>query len=278
MYADLHLHSTASDGVCSPAEVVKKAKDLGFKTIALTDHDTVAGLNEALQAGDKLGVEVIAGVELSAIDESGEQEREVHILGYFIDPLNEKLKEVLARIVEDRENRAIKMVEKLNQLGLGIDLNRVREIAGSKYLGRPHVARAMIEKGYISEKSEAFTTDYIGRGGRAYVERFKISPQEGVKLIKQAGGVAVLAHPGYLSDRTALAEEDIIKYKELGLQGVEVFYSRHREEQVEYYKRISEKLGLLITGGSDCHGGEEPLLGVVMLPWEYVDALKGAHF
>ncbi len=135
----------------------------------------------------------------------------------------------------------------------------------------------MLEKGYIEDMKEAFTTDFIGRGGRAYVERFKISPQEAVDLIKEAGGIAVLAHPGYLSDGTVLGEEEIEEYRQLGLKGLEVYYSRHTEEQEEYYKGVADKLGLMVTGGSDCHGGSSVLLGKIKLPYSYVEVLKHAY-
>ncbi len=276
MYADLHLHSTASDGLLTPTELVTMAKSLGFSAVALTDHDTISGIAEAKTAGVALGIEVIAGIELSAIDDREYGEVEVHILGYLIDPEHKSLHEVLKLIIESRRDRAIKMVKKLNKLGILISLDNVREIAVGESLGRPHIARAMFEAGYISEIREAFSKDYIGRGGLAYVERFKISPREAIELINGAGGVAVLAHPGYLSDGTSLGEEDIYDYCQAGLQGLEVFYSRHSQEQQCCYKKIAKKFNLLVTGGSDFHGGNEVLLGSVKISFDNVKALKNA--
>ena len=276
MYADLHLHSTASDGLLTPTELVTMAKSLGFSAVALTDHDTVSGIAEAKTTGAALDIEVIDGIELSALDDREHGEVEVHILGYFIDPEHKSLNEVLKLIIESRRDRAINMVKKLNNLGILLSLDNVREIAAGESLGRPHIARAMVEAGYISEIKEAFSKDFIGRGGLAYVERFKISPREAIELINDAGGVAVLAHPGYLSDGTSLGAEEIDDYCQAGLQGLEVFYSRHSQEQQCCYKKIAKNFNLLVTGGSDFHGGNEVLLGSVKISYDHVKALKNA--
>jgi len=268
--ADLHLHTTASDGIFSPREVVQKAKNLGLSTIAITDHDSIEGLDEAIKAGQEKKVEVIPGIELSAL----EGEREVHILGYFIDPTNWRLAETLSKIIETRQNRAREMIEKLNSFGVDISIDRVKEISGNSFIGRPHIAKAMIEKGYIEEISEAFTKDFIGRGGRAYVERFELSPRQAIELIYEAKGISVLAHPGYLNDRSSLTDEDISGYATMGVQGLEVYYSNHTLRQIEVYKKIAEKYNLKITGGSDCHGQKELLMGSVRLPYQYVEALR----
>ncbi len=270
-YADLHLHTTASDGTLTPRRVVEAAAEAGFSTIAITDHDTTAGLAEALTAGAALGIEVIPGIELSALD----GELEVHILGYHIDPDNPALKQITAKISHARSNRAVGMVEKLNGLGVHITLKRVKELAGNEVIGRPHIARAMLERGYISDQKEAFTSEYIDRGGKAYVERYKLTVREAIRVIKEAGGIAVLAHPGYLSDRKKrLGTEDISRYKEWGLQGIEVYYSHHKDAQITEYHQIAERESLLITGGSDCHGGDNPLLGSVRLPQKYALLLR----
>ena len=272
MFADLHLHTSASDGLYPPAEVVKQAKDKGYTAIAITDHDTTDGLTEALVAGKKLGVEVIPGIELSTLD----TDREIHILGYYPDPENAQLQEMLSKMIEARKNRAFKMVEKLNNLGFNISLARVKEIAGSQFIGRPHIARALLEKGYITEMAEAFSEDFIGRGGRGYVERYKVTPVEGIKVLKQAGAIPVLAHPGFLSKGEPVSEEEIKVLIYPGLRGIEVFYSKHTPEQTETYKTLATKYGLLITGGSDCHGQPNVpnTLGSVKLPYKYVRTLK----
>ncbi|MDP8227295.1 MAG: PHP domain-containing protein, partial [Candidatus Celaenobacter polaris] len=160
-------------------------------------------------------------------------------------------------------------------LGIAISLDQVHRISGNEFIGRPHIARAMLEKGYIKEHAEAFTKDYIGSGGKAYVERFKITPEHAIRLIHEAGGVSVLAHPGYLGDRTALVEDDIAWYVKYGLDGLEVFYSKHTSEQVKYYQGIAQKYHLYITGGSDFHGRQDVLLGNIMLQYKYVENMKG---
>lgn len=173
------------------------------------------------------------------------------------------------------------MVKKLNALGVKISLSRVKETAGSDFVGRPHIARALLEHGYINDIKEAFSKRYIGRGGTAYVERFKLSPAEGIALLKKAGAITVLAHPGYLSAGPPLLLEEIAPLIEAGLQGIEVIYSRHTEVQVEYYKKMAKSNNLLLTGGSDCHGDANEAnparLGKVWLPYKYVEALKAAN-
>jgi len=268
--ADLHLHTTASDGTLTPYQMVKFAKETGISAIAITDHDSTSGLEEAISAGNDLGIEVIPGIELSTLD----GEKEVHILGYFIDPSNISLTDLLSKMIRARDNRAVAMVQKLNDLGVDISLERVRELSGSEFIGRPHIARAMLEKGHIKEQAEAFTTEYIGRGGRAYVERFKLTPLQAIQLIKGAQGISVLAHPGFLGDRSTLDEKHIARYADYGVDGMEVYYSKHTLQQVNYYLNIALKYNLLITGGSDCHGQKDLLFGVVRLPYKYVEALK----
>jgi len=272
MIADLHLHTIASDGTYTPAEMVKQAEDNGYTAIAITDHDTTDGLTEALASGKKLGVEVIPGIELSTLD----NDREIHILGYYPDPENAQLIDMLSQMIEARKNRAAKMVEKLNHHGIDISLTRVKEIAGGQFVGRPHIAQALLEKGYITEMAEAFSEDFIGRGGLGYVERFKITPAEGIKALKQAGAIPVLAHPGFLSKGEPVSEEEIKSLIKAGLRGIEVFYSKHTPDQTELYKSLATKHGLLITGGSDCHGQPNVpnSLGSIQLPYQYIRALK----
>lgn len=256
-FTDLHIHTTASDGSLTPRQLVIAAKEAGLSTIAITDHDTVNGIAEAIEAGMECGLEVIPGIEISAID--GEQE--VHILGYYIVPDSKGLLEILSKMIHARDTRAIRMVEKLNGIGVMITLDRVREISGNQFIGRPHIAEAMLEAGYITKRAEAFTTDFIGSGGRAYVGRYKITPDQAILLIHEAGGLAVLAHPGCQGDGGVLDEEAIARYVGFGLDGIEVYYGKHNQDQVEYYKGLAEKYDMMMTGGSDFHGRDGECFG-----------------
>lgn len=273
-YADLHIHSTASDGSWTPAEVVRFAGEKGFSCIALADHDTVGGVEEALSEGTKLGVKVIPALEFSTLYRGGE----VHILGYCIDWKDKNLLARLKAVSGARLERARGMVDKLQKLGVDISWEEVQQISGGGSVGRPHIARAMLSKGYISSIEEAFTGDYIGNGGKAYVERYEMPPEEAIGLAKKAGGVPVLAHPGFFKKNSRLEKEDIIYLAGKGLQGIEVWHTRHSKEDIIYYEGIAKELGLLLTGGSDCHGGigDQILLGRIKLPCEYVENLLSA--
>ena len=272
MFADLHLHTTASDGMISPEELVMLAKEKGFSAIAITDHDTTEGLLEGINAGKAYGIEVIPGIELSTL----KNEREIHILGYYPDPHCSALHNMLAQMIEARSSRALRMIEKLGDNSIYINRERVREIAGNKFIGRPHIAHALLEKGYINNVNEAFTEKFIGRGGQGYVERFKITPTEGIIMLKEAHAIPVLAHPGYLSAGEPVSKEEIAALKTAGLQGLEVYYSKHTPAQIDFYLKCAKEYKLLVTGGSDCHGSyDKPnSLGSVKLPYSYVEKLK----
>jgi hypothetical protein len=274
MSADLHLHSTASDGSDAPAVVVRRVAEQGFTAMALADHDTMDGVAEAMSEAERAGILCIPAVEYSTLDD----EREIHMLGYGLDPDDSALKRELRRLSAGRFNRALLMVEKLNELGVQITWERVQEIAGDENVGRPHVAKAMQEAGYIREIKEAFTEEWIANGGRAYVERVKITPEESIAQIRAAGGIAVLAHPGrFRSDDDTIGDDVIERYIAAGLEGIEVFYSRHTPAMEAHYRAIAERQGLVMTGGSDDHGtNAEPLLGRIRLPDEYVGLLTAA--
>lgn len=243
--ADLHLHSNKSDGILSPEEVVLQAAKLGLAAISLTDHDTVEGISEALDAGTKYGVQVVPGIELNTSADNGE----LHILGYYICHTDTKLLNTLKGIKEARVQRIRTIVQRLNNLGFEITFDQVLKKAGkADSMGRPHVARLLFEKGYVSAVREAFEK-YIGYGGPAYVERHKLLPKEVIALIKECGGVPVLAHPGILSSSAYI--DLCIR---AGIQGIEVYHSKHTEEQAAAYREIARRHGLLVTGGSDCHG------------------------
>ncbi|MEW5932237.1 MAG: PHP domain-containing protein [Bacillota bacterium] len=263
---DLHVHTTASDGTWSPARVVGEAARLGLAGVGITDHDTVAGLPEALAAGERAGIRVVPGIELGS-EYGGE---EVHVLGYFIDPGHPRLAGILTWLQEVRWRRLDRMVERVAELGLPVSRQRVAELAAGGTPGRPHLARAMVEAGYVGSVEEAFDR-YLERGRPGYVPRPHLSPSDAVRVIRQAGGCAVLAHPGLLRDDGVIAE-----LVGAGLGGIEARYPKHRPEQVEEYGRLGRRLGLIVTGGSDFHGpgvGPPAWLGEVTVPADVVEAL-----
>lgn len=275
-FADLHIHSTASDGKLAPGQVVALAEKMGLGCIAIADHDSVGGIEEALVAGSEQGVEVLPCVELSTLYNDGE----VHILGYFIDWRSAELLNKLKQIMDCRIERARQMVDKLWGVGLDVTWEEVVSRAGSSFVGRPHIAQVLMDKKYICEIKEAFTEDYIGKNGRAYVERYEISPDEAIEVIRNADGVAVLAHPGFFKKQLKLDLADIEYLVNRGLQGVEVYHTKHSAEDVQNYKSIAKSLNLVFTGGSDCHGGNtgEVLMGKIKLPYIYVEKLKELHY
>lgn len=267
--ADLHIHTTASDGLMAPDEVVRWAGIKRLKAIGITDHDTINGIRSAEAASTKYGVEVVPGIELSTLY----KEEEIHILGYFIDYKAGWFLETLEKIQNSRYERAANIVDRLKKVDVDITLDQVRSIAGSGAIGRPHIARAMIDKGYISNIKEAFQK-YIGKGGPAYVERYKLSSREAIEIINKLGGIPVLAHPGLIMNKTYISE--IVS---LGIEGIEAYHSKHDEETVRNTLTIARAEKLLITGGSDCHGmkvNNEPILGNCSVDYKYVEMLKEA--
>lgn len=275
MSADLHIHTTYSDGSFTPAEIIDKAVERGFNTIAISDHDTLEGIKPALDYTADIDIEVIPAIEFSTF----RGKAEIHVLGYFIDYKDENLKDKVKKIYDARKLRAKKMVNLLNKEGVKITFAEVREVAGDDYIGRPHLAQTMVKKGYIDKIGDAFTEQYIGNGGRAYVKKYKISPEEAIDLILESGGIPVLAHPIFINHGKPLREDDIKELKENGLLGVEVYHSKQTAEDSKYYKNIAKKLDLLITGGSDFHGENSPGvdLGDIRLEDKYVEKLKAAR-
>jgi len=266
--ADLHVHSTASDGRFTPAEIVRMAVSAGLTVIALTDHDTIDGIAPALEAANQYpGLRLIPGVELSTDVSSGE----VHVLGYFIDYNSQDFKTSLERMRNSRANRAEKMVAKLRELGCNIELERVHEIAGKGALGRAHIAQALLEKGYISSFKDAFSK-YIGHGCPAYISREKLTPAEAVKLILQANGLPVLAHPF-----TAQNPEELVKeLKVIGLVGMEVYYAGYLASEMNILLNIAQKYDLIPTGGTDYHGidaSSEITIGSTDVPVQSIERL-----
>jgi predicted metal-dependent phosphoesterase TrpH len=244
--ADLHVHSSASDGTDAPARVVARARELGLAAIALTDHDTVGGLSEAFEAGHRLGIDVIPGIELSAMHKG----REVHLLGYFIDPANAALLGTLAGLQEERERRAERIVARLQDLGLRVTLDEVRSYAGGKSIGRPHVADALVNGGHLPSQDVVWA-EYLRQGGKAYVDRRRPGLDEAIELVRGAGGVTSIAHPT-VGFTLAEIESDLAAS---GVNGLETIHPRLTAQDTATLRGICRRHGLVATGGSDCHGG-----------------------
>ncbi len=266
---DLHLHTTSSDGRLSPSQLIKLLAHRELEIVAITDHDSTDGLAEALATAQSFPqLTVIPGIELST-DVPG---NEIHVLGYFIRYDDARFQEVLANFRQGRRGRAERMVEKLAELGVKIDWERVQELAGDGSIGRPHVAQAMVEKGYIKYPQDAFAT-YIGRNGPAYVEREKLTPEDAIGLIQNQGGVAVLAHPAYIDD----PEKIIEPLKDTGLVGMEAYYAKYSSETIQELVDMAARHGLLPCGGSDYHAlgtPGEPLPGDMGPPRHVAERLK----
>ena len=246
---DLHTHSTHSDGTFGAAELVRLAAERDLQVVALTDHDTTNGLPEALATGLEVGIQVVPGVEFSA-EYLGTS---VHILCYWMDGEDPALQLELRRLREDRFRRGELMVEKLGSLGLPVEFERVREIAGDATIVRPHIAQAMVEAGVVATEKEAFDR-YIGDGGPAHVAKHALDPLDAVALIEVAGGVCALAHPGMWGDQSSVPDELIERMAAAGMRGLEVDHPDHTPEARERYRALADRLGLIATGGSDCHG------------------------
>ncbi|KPK38525.1 MAG: hypothetical protein AMJ78_09845 [Omnitrophica WOR_2 bacterium SM23_29] len=264
--ADLHVHTYLSDGTFSPKEVVERAKDMGLSCIAITDHDCVDGIEPALEAGEKIGIETIPGVELTA----EEKNVEVHILGFFINYKDEPFLKLLKTIRQSRVERIYLMIEKLKKYNIVIDPEEVFKTSGPGSVGRLHVAFVMEKDGYVSSVKEAFRR-YIGDRAPCYVKHFEISAKNAISEIKRIGGVAVFAHPYVMGEDRFIPQ--FVKY---GLTGIEAYHSDHPTSASKYYVELAQKYKLIITGGSDCHGlGKgEILMGKVKVPYELVEGLK----
>jgi predicted metal-dependent phosphoesterase TrpH len=247
---DLHTHSTFSDGTLDPEQVVELAAGRDLTGIALTDHDTTEGVERARKAATATGLEVLLGCELSAEHDGGP----VHVLGYGFDPAEPVFAARRAWIRDGRVGRARRMVERLRALGADVDLDRVLELAGSGSVGRPHVARAMVEAGVVADVGSAFAPEWIGTGGRAYVAKDAVGPVEAVELIRGAGGVAVLAHPSLHAGAGAVPEPVIRAMAAAGLDGLEVDHPDQAAAERARLRALAGELGLEVTGASDCHG------------------------
>jgi len=268
---DLHAHSNRSDGTFTPSELVRLAAERELDVLALTDHDTTDGLEEAVGEGARSGVEIVPGVEFSAeFDRTS-----VHVLCYWMDVEDQALQAELGRLREDRYRRGELMVERLQALGVPVAFERVREIAGDATIVRPHIAQAMVEAGAVQTEKEAFER-YIGDGRPGHVAKHALDPLDAVALIRAAGGACVLAHPGMWGDQSSVPEALIERMAEAGMRGLEVDHPDHSPEAREHYRRLAGELGLVATGGSDCHGRRyDPVrLGSSLCDPQAFDALR----
>jgi len=275
-YCDLHIHTTASDGSDSPAEVIRIAVNSGLAAIAVTDHDTVAGIPEALEASGKLGMEMLTGVELSVRISHGT----LHVLGYLFDPASPELNEVLKEVQSARAARNPLILERLRDLGCPISRGELEEMGKGGQIGRPHIARAMVNRGYVRSTDEAFAR-YLKKGAPAYAPKSILSSEKAITTIHKAGGLAVLAHPVSLEFGTpAHLDELVAMWTEQGLDGIECYYSMHSKELINLTLSLCKKYDLVPTGGSDYHGKAKPKImvgrgmGGLRVPYSCVEGLR----
>jgi len=263
---DLHVHTRYSDGDLTPEDLVHQALEGGVKAVAVTDHDTVMGVEPVRRAAEATELEIIAGVELSACVDSAE----IHVLGFFLDVTNPRLLESLELFRQKRQERALEMVERLQRVGLQVRLDLILQLAGDGSVGRPHVAGALLEQGLIRTFDEAFYR-YIGYNGPAYVPKYRLDPEEAFELIRGAGGVAGVAHPGTLNRDHLLPG-----FVACGMEALEVWHPRHDERRSERYRKFAREHRLAMVGGSDSHGGRTGLANFIPVPVTYtaVRALK----
>jgi len=250
-FVELHCHSTASDGTLTPTQVAELAKKSGMTALALTDHDTVAGAGEAASAAGALGIDFIAGIEISA---EYPHPGTMHILGYGVDPENPKLKSLTEDLLAGRDNRNPRIVAKLNEMGVAVTMKEWEDEAKGAVLGRPHLAAILHRKGYVSSIKQAFDK-YIGQGAPAYFDKERLTPKQAIQRIRESGGLPVLAHPIQLRTENDAQLERVVKdLVDLGMIGLEVIHSDHDAALVEKYTQLADRFGLLKTGGSDFHG------------------------
>lgn len=270
MYFDLHVHTNYSDGLLKPRQVVDLAVEKNLDGIAITDHDTVAGIEEAIEYNKQINnpISIIPGIEFGSIH----QNEEVHILGYFIDYKSEKLRDISGKLKENRYNRSLKMVSKLNKVGLEISMEELEELAHSGLISRSHMASVLVAKGYAANSNEAFNK-YLNRGQVGYVEKLAPSVKDTIDLIHSLGGLAILAHPGLLRDKS------IIKYCIANdIDGLEIIHSKHSSADFKYLLELATKNNLIRTGGSDCHGklkNGDYLLGKYYINIRNIAEMKG---
>jgi len=263
---DLHIHTTYSDGLLTPEEVVKKAKELNLSAIAIADHDAVGGIEPAKKMGETLGVEVVPCVELSCLFEN----IDIHLLAYFIDQKNPDLLAFLEDVQKKRIERAKKIIGRLSEQGVKIEVEKVLAVAGGGSVGRPHIAQILMEEGYVNDMNEAFMK-FIGYHCPAYVPKMEIGLKEGIEMIKKYQGIPVLAHPGTYPFEMVLSEAIAF-----GIMGIEVWHPEHNPTKTQFFLTVAKEKNLLVTGGSDCHGGRKGrvLIGEIRIPYSYLLELK----
>jgi len=263
---DLHIHTVHSDGADTPEEIVRRAVAIGLKTISITDHDTIAGVEETIRLAEAYSLEVVSGVELSASDGSSD----IHILGYFFDYSDPALAEELVRFRSARLERAKKMLEKLKEMNIDLPVEKVLDIANRGAVGRPHIAGALLDMGYVDTFEDAFRK-YIGHHSPAYVPKLRLEPARAFELIRKSGGVAAMAHPG-----TVQRDDLIPGFVEQGMQALEVWHPQHDRGSVRYYLELAKRYGLAVTGGSDTHGARagNSVVGSERVPASVVDGLR----
>jgi predicted metal-dependent phosphoesterase TrpH len=284
-FVDLHCHSTASDGTLPPADVVRLARDSGLSGLALTDHDTIGGVAAAAAEAERIGLTFLAGIEISC---EYPHPGTMHILGYGVDPGSPTLRDLTRQLLEGRDNRNPRIINRLNELGVAITMQEVEQEAkataadSKKPIGRPHIAAVLLRKGYVSSIKQAFDK-YLAQGGAAYFDKERLTMRQAMELIRASGGMPVLAHPVQLRTQSDAELERVVKdLVDLGLVGLETIHSDHDAALVEKYTKLADRYRLLKTGGSDFHGSNKKdiQLGVAngrRIPREFLDGLLERH-
>ncbi|MBW1988119.1 MAG: PHP domain-containing protein [Deltaproteobacteria bacterium] len=279
---DLHIHSTASDGSLSPREILAQAASLGLCAVSITDHDTVDGVRDALAHGIPEPLAFATGVEISTVPpEPFNQDLTIHLLGYLFDADDPGLDEELRVLKDARANRNPRIIQKLNELGLPISMEEVAEVAGDGQVGRPHMARVLVDKGLAPDTNAVFDR-WLAKGRPAYVDKYRLSVQRAVEVIRAAGGVAVLAHPSSLNMDDSTLASFVEALKDMGLAGLEAYYTGHTPAMVKKYRKLARRLSLVVTGGSDFHGASKPAVsmgsgtGDLFVPFSVYEELVAA--
>lgn len=273
-YIDLHTHSNHSDGTMTPRELVYHAKESGLSAISLTDHDCIGGVSEALATGREIGLEVVPGIEFSV-----QSDTETHILGYYINPEADTIKQVLPEILRVRKERTEDTAQKLSELGFKVTYEEARAKAGGDLIGRAHFAKVMVEKGYVSSVKEAFD-EYLGSGKTAFSSKQFLTAEDALRVIKESGGVSFVAHLHLIRLNDADLFDFLKRMKDAGLTGIEGYYTEYTKEMHEKYMAMAKELSLAISGGTDFHAGTKPHIkigkgyGELEIPYSVLDGIK----